>query len=390
MIDDVLSEGTGGMEGSSHSADARITVLLNHLSSPPGVITGITRYAFGLIDALIRRGDIRLVLVTAWAEDDLPPAISAGVEAVVTLPAVSSTPLNNLRQRRAIPRIARKYGADVIYGLGPTCPPMRGVPSILTVYDFYYELIPKGYKRRNRLWWKIFFPDAARRSDAIAFDSASARDDAIRLHPSLAGKLHVVEGAAVLPQGESPLPGEVEDLSPYLLLLGNVTPNKNVGFAVAALRVLKQEGRPVRALHVGRDLTGDLAAALADDGATLLTSLGSLDDAQLDAVLRNATALVQPSRHEGFGMPVVEAQVRGVPVIATDIPIFREIAAKGSLLVALDDVAGLADAMHTVTTNDVLRADLSEAAMANSVHFGWDKSAEAAAVLIKKLCPSAP
>ena len=69
----------------------------------------------------------------------------------------------------------------------------------------------------------------------------------------------------MLTVGNAPLPPAIQG-KPYILLLGNITPNKNVGFLIEALRLLASESRPVRALHVGRDLTGDLARATTGDG----------------------------------------------------------------------------------------------------------------------------
>lgn len=364
--------------------EMRPTVVINHLVEPPDSITGITRYTFGLIEAIIRCEEVRLVLATTWTASHLPPAIAAGLDAVVTLPYISSTPLNNLRQRRRLGRIARHHNADVVYAMNPTCPPVRGIPSAITVHDLYLEMLPKMYKRRHRLWWWLFFRDAARRSGGIAFASLSTAQDAAKLHPRLQAKAHVVPGAGVLPHGDTALPVDLEG-APYVLIIGNITPNKNIGFAVDALRMLSRSGRPVRALHVGRDVNGDLASALADDGESLLQSLGSLDDSMLDAVLRHAACLVQPSRYEGFGLPIIEAQERGVPVIASDIGVFREVAGDAALFVCLDDVKRLAEMMYTITTEASLRARLSEESLANSTRYTWSQSAQVAVSMINGL-----
>ncbi|MDW5612049.1 glycosyltransferase family 1 protein [Mycolicibacterium sp. D5.8-2] len=380
-MDDVHPELSTDVESHNPPSRRRPVVLFNHLVESPGHITGITRYAFGLMEAIIRRGDTRLILATAWTRDQLPAVIAAGAEAVITLPHIQSTPLNNLRQRLKLGRIARTYNVNVVYGTSPLCPPVRGIPSIITVHDLYYEVLPELYTRRHRLWWKLFFSDAARRAAMIAAVSASTANDIVRLHPALRGKTRIVSGAGVLPRGGA-APPDARPAPPYVLLLGNAARTKNIGFAVDALRLLASQGRPVRALHVGRDLTGDLAKALSGDGAELLRSLGSVDDPALDALLRDAAALVQPSRYEGFGLPVVEAQQRGVPVVASDIAIFREVAGDGGMLVELGNVPRLAEAMHAITTDASLRAELSAKALINSRRFTWHKSAEAAVSMI--------
>lgn len=356
-------------------------VLINHLVEPPGRITGITRYAFGLISALVRRNDVRVMLASAWRRDELPADIAAGVEDVITLPHIASTPLNYWRMRQALDEIVRRHSVDVVYAMNPMCPASKNTPSIMTVHDLYYEMAPQLYPMRHRLWWKLFFGQAARRATFLACVSGNTARDVEGLHPGVVGRTRVVPGAGVLPRGAQALPAVAQG-EPYVLLLGNVTPNKNVGFVVEALRLLARRGQKVRALHVGRDLTGDLARALAGDGGALLHSLGGLDDGALDAVLRHARALIQPSRYEGFGLPIIEAQERGVPVVASDIPVFREVAGDGGLFVPLDDVEAMAQALFAIINDGPLRAGLSVEALANSARFTFDNSAAAAAAMI--------
>lgn len=363
-------------------------VLVNHLVEPPGRITGISRYAFGLLSAWLRRGDTRLVLATTFSRDQLPEDIAAGVDEIVTLPYIASTPINNLRQRRALREVANRIKPNVVYATNPMCPPVRGIPSVITLHDLYYEILGELYTRRHRLWWRLFFTDASRRAARIACASQNTADDAVRLHPHLRGKTRVVAGAGVLPLGDADLPALVPR-EPYILLLGNVTPNKNAPFLIDALRLLAAQGRPVKALHAGRDLTGDLAHALSEGGDALLQPLGGLPDAELDAVLRNAAALVQPSRYEGFGLPIVEAQERGVPVIASDIAVFRDVTGDGGRLVALGDTSALAQAIHDMTTNAAMRDELAARARINAKRFTWANSAQAAADIVHELSKAA-
>ena len=365
----------------------RPLVLINHLVEPPGRITGITRYAFGLLGGLLRHGGVRILLVTTWDRHQLPPDIAQGAGTIVTLPHIASTPLNNLRQRHALRKIARQYRPDAVYAMNPMCPPVRGIPSVITLHDLYYEVLGGHYAWRHRLWWKLFFGDASRQAALIACVSANTAADAARMHPNLAGKTCVIAGAGVLPIGNSPLPAGLAS-GPYVLLLGNITPNKNVGFLITALRLLSARGQPLKAVHVGRDLTGDLTNALAGDNGILLQTLGGLNDGELDAILRHATALVQPSLYEGFGLPIIEAHERGIPVIASDIAIFREVTGGGGLLVPPGNAEALADALHRITNDPALRAELADKARQNSARYTWEKSAAAAAGLIAGLCAS--
>lgn len=365
------------------SDDGRPCILLNHMVEPPGRITGITRYAFGLMEAMIRRGNARHVLVSAFTRDELPAAIASGLTEIITVPHVSQTPMNWLHQRRTLSRIAARIRPDAVYAFNPMCVPVAGAANVITVHDLYFELQPELYARRHRLWWHVFFRLAGRGADAIACASLNTARDLSRLHPKLAGKTAIVPGAGVLPAFAA-YPGRICE-EPYVLLLGNVTPNKNAGFLVDALARLRAEGRPVRAYHVGRDNDGELSCLLGGANAGLITPLGPLGDEQLDAILRNAHALVQPSRFEGFGLPIIEAHDRAVPVIASDIPVFRDVAGDGALFATLGDVKALAGAIARITGEPAFHARMAARARENAARFTWDRSAAAAEALTASL-----
>ncbi len=361
---------------------SRPMVLVNHLVEPPGRITGITRYAFGLIEALARRGVIRIALATSFTADDLPTGISSRIDALFTLPHVASTPLNYFRQQGLLRKICADLRPDMLYAMNPMCPGVAGVPSAITVHDLYMEVLPELYARRHRLWWTLFFAAAARRADRIFCVSGNTAGDIVRRRPHLKGKISLVPGAGVLPHFEEESgAAERTDASPYFLLLGNVTPNKNLGFLSAALKRIAATGPKVRVVHVGRDLCGDLAQAVAtSDGQ--LESFGGVDDCKLDKLMRHAQALIQPSRYEGFGLPIIEAHERGLPVIASDIEVFREVGGDGCTYVALDDAGALAEAMRTALVEPGWRRVMSDLSRTNALRYSWDQSAAAAEAVI--------
>lgn len=376
----------------------RPLVLINHLVEPPGRITGITRYAVGLISALARRGNVRIMLATSFDRSELPPEITGNIEHLITVPHVASTPVSFLRQARLLRALCKAHKPDVIYAMNPMCPAIPGTPSIITVHDLYMQIMPELYARRHRLWWQLFFPLAARTSARVVCVSNNSAADTLRLHSHIKGRIAIVSGAGVLPHsspvdwqsspgsGSNALP-EACRREPYLLLLGNVTPNKNLGFLAAALEYLHARGQRVNVIHAGRDMCGDLQRAIERSSGQLI-SIGAIDDGQLDLVMRNAAALVQPSRYEGFGLPIIEAHDRGVPVIASDIAIFREIGGDACALVPLDDAPALAEQMRRAINEPEWREDYARRARANAARFGWEKSATAAESMIADLIAS--
>ncbi|MCC2096874.1 MAG: glycosyltransferase family 4 protein [Hyphomicrobiales bacterium] len=373
-----------GPAARQHSGAARPKplVLLSHLVEPPGQITGIARYGYGLFEAMIRRANYRYIMVTAAQPDQLPDTIVSGLDGIITLPYVRSTPLNLVNQFRHLPRIARQTGADFLYSINPMAALVRGLPTAITVHDLYYDIMPELYAKRHLLWWRSYFKFLASRIHTISCVSENTAADLERFHPHLSGKPRIVPGAGVMPHHPDIATRPAPEGEPYVLLLGNVTPNKNVGFLVDALKLLAAEGRPVRTIHVGRDHSGELARALADTPAGLIETRGGLDDAELEHLLVNAAALMQPSLFEGFGLPIIEAQERGVPVVASDIPVFREVGGHGADLVALGDVSGLASALSRLVRDHEYRSSAAQRALTNASRYSWDNSAAAAEKVI--------
>lgn len=93
---------------------------------------------------------------------------------------------------------------------------------------------------------------------------------------------------------------------------------------------------------------------------------------------RCADALAFPSVKEGFGLAILEAMSADLPVVTSDLPVFREylVAGRDALMVPVGDVAALSDAMHAVATNATLRSSLIKAGRPIARRFSWASCAE--------------
>ena len=171
---------------------------------------------------------------------------------------------------------------------------------------------------------------------------------------------HVV----VTPNGVDPAftPSNRLLLGAYVLAVGAVQPRKNQAAALAAADAVS-----LPLVVAGPIKDEALAARLRADGADLR---GYVSQNELAALYRGAACLVQPSRFEGFGLPVLEAMASGTPVVALDEPALREVAGDAAVFV---DEAHLADGVRRAVAE---REQLVAAGLERARSFSWRATAE--------------
>lgn len=150
---------------------------------------------------------------------------------------------------------------------------------------------------------------------------------------------------------------------PYALYVGNLAPNKAPEVLVRSLEILSSKGNPLNVYHIGRDEKDLLSHAARRSSLTRpVRSIGQLSDSALARAYSRATCLIVTSTHEGFCLPVLEAQSFGTPVICSDIPVLREIAGDGALFFSSGDPFGLARCLEVIFANVELRRRVGAAA----------------------------
>lgn len=247
-------------------------------------------------------------------------------------------------------------------------------------------------------WWKVLKRHRARRqyrhalavADLVMTGATAARDEIVaRLGADPRG-IHVVPHAAdgFRPQAESsvsPLTSQQRGASadallaslqvsgPFLLAVGSQEARKNLRVLFDATARLHAEGRALPLVLCGSNSSGVVGV-----GATppsWLRWAGFVSDEALRELYARCTALVFPSRYEGFGLPVLEALTAGGVVVCSDASTLPEVGGDAALYFSPDDAAGLAQQVRRLLEEPELRGELLRRGALQAARFSWAQSA---------------
>jgi glycosyltransferase involved in cell wall biosynthesis len=278
-----------------------------------------------------------------------------------------------------LPRLLNKAGASVVFS------PMQTMGSIgkrykllLTLHDliYYKHRKPPGFLSWPiRLVWRLFhlsyFPVRflLNRADAVVTISETTKA-MMSQHFLTRNTVHVVHNASSMERVQS---SKSEPLSRNLVYMGSFMPYKNVELLIQALREL-----PDYTLTLCSRITDrrrqELIQGLSQETLSRIRFLDGTSEADYQKLLDESFALVTASKDEGFGIPVIEAMSRAVPVIVSDIQIFREVAADAGSFFDPDTTSAFLSAVRAIEPIESWR-QASKASLNRSADFNWDQSA---------------
>jgi glycosyltransferase involved in cell wall biosynthesis len=165
---------------------------------------------------------------------------------------------------------------------------------------------------------------------------------------------------------------------PVALAVASDLPHKNLGALIEALTLIPVPDRPILVITgPGTDAGRLSAAARAADVHEDVRLLGFRPPEELEGLYTLASCVVLPSLYEGFGLPVLEAMSRGVPVACSDIPVLREVAGVAALFFPPTAAGQIASAIGRLTRDEALRRRAADAGRRHAATFTWAKAAQA-------------
>jgi glycosyltransferase involved in cell wall biosynthesis len=330
-------------------------VGLNLVFLVPGETGGMEVVARELIPALLEAAP--QLRFTAFINREA--AAAGGGPWGELLPAVT-VPVNArdrvqwvMGEQTLLPRLAARQGVDLLHSLASTAPLWGRFRRVVTVHDLIYARFPQTHAGIRDKGMRVLVPRAARRSQRVLVDSRSTRDDLITLTGVGADRIDVVPlGLGALQRGAAL--GEREVRSRFelgerrvALSLSAKRPHKNLLALIGALARFRAEDRPVLVLpgyrtEYERELR-ERARTLGIEGDIRFP--GWVSTAELEGLWEVADVFVFPSLYEGFGLPVLEAMARGVPVASSNASSLPEVAGDAALLFDPHDESAIADAV---------------------------------------------
>ncbi|MFZ0342799.1 MAG: glycosyltransferase family 1 protein, partial [Gaiellaceae bacterium] len=360
----------------------------------PGETGGMETYARELIPALLdRRPELRITtFVNREAAGRDGPWSDLATQVVVPVRARRRTEWIRGEQL-LLPRLAKRAGVEIVHSLASTAPARGSFGRVVTIHDLIYRIHPEAHAGVRAKGMAVLVPLAARRSHRIITPSVSTRDDLVQLLKVPAEKIDVVpEGVGSTPAEATPEPelrarlglGELS----VVLTASAKRPHKNLLRLLEAWALLPSGDRPVLVLpgyptpHE-RELR-ERAAALGIEGDTRFA--GWVSTADLEGLYRLASCFVYPSLYEGFGLPVLEAMARGVPVACSDRASLSEVAGTAARIFDPEDPRAIADAVEGLLADPRARERLRAAGREQARRFTWSETAAGTLRTYDRVC----
>lgn len=285
----------------------------------------------------------------------------------------------------ALPAALRRTRCDVAFFPSSNMPPGIPCPAVVAMHDLgYFHPSLRMYRWADTFYMRRAIRQTVRHAAGLLSVSEFTRQDLLGL-PGIRPERIAVTHEACDPMYKVRTSREAVDAfrrqhgltRDCLLYAGNISPRKNLELLLDAIARAGDRLSWDLVVTGGLSWNEDFDARVRALGlAARVRRLGYVIREEMPLLYDAAGALVFPSLFEGFGLPVLEAQARGVPVVCANATALPEVAGQGALLVDPTSIPAWADALVRVCTDEALRQRLIRLGHANEARFTWRATAE--------------
>lgn len=285
--------------------------------------------------------------------------------------------------------MGEKYGKDTILLTTDSKAPLlvaRSCTLVPLVTDLAVFRMPQVYQLSRALWWKLQYCYLCRRADFFLAISEFTKQEMVQLLGIPAEKIHVVPCAG--PDSLAPVddPEQLRQLREkyrlpqrYLLFVGNSNPRKNLARMIRAFdRAAESAGRDFHLV-----IAGGQGWKFSEDDALReirhkdqIHFIGFVEDEDMLALYSAAELFLFPTLYEGFGIPVIEAQLCGTPVLTSNCSSLPEVAGDAAVYVDPYSEESICEGLLRLLGDPQLAGELRKKGFENARRFSWQKSAE--------------
>lgn len=286
----------------------------------------------------------------------------------------------------AVQQHLRKHNHNVFFSPDGFLPMNSKVPKVSMVHDIAFLRNPHHVTPMIRQFYAKWMPLFVKEADHIITVSNFSKKELVSGYGLKADKISVVYNGVSsayhpLPEDEQQ---EVRDKNfsgqPFFLYLGAIHPRKNILTLIRAFEKYKKEKGADHCLVIaGRPswYTREIFKAVdASPNRDEIYVTGFVEITLARKFIASATALVYPSRYEGFGLPVIEAMASGTAVITSNVASLPEVAGDAALFFDPGNVDHLVNHLHVVTNDHTARQQLIDAGHIRVKRFSWDQTAD--------------
>jgi len=348
-------------------------------------LTGIGHFTYELLQKLVKdHPKVDFIFLFDRPYDD-QFIFAPNITPVIVNPPARASFLFYIWFELAIPRVLKKYKADVFLSPDNFMSLSAHIPTLLVVHDLAFEHYPENIPYFQLKFYQYFVPKYIHKATRIATVSKATSDDIKAHYPVDPEKIDIVH----LGLNEGFKKNSKSEMGNYFIHLGTIQPRKNIIGLLKAFELYKDKtGDESRLLFIGSKGWKDESIYKFLEGMKHRKDVemtGYLTNKEISDKLNNAIALLCVSFFEGFGMPVIEAQQCGCPVICSNVSSLPEASGDAALIIDPMNTDSIADAMIQIKSDSSLREKLILSGFENVKKYSWQKTADKVWESLQKL-----